>query len=172
MVTGQDKSFTVNYREDVVSLFLRCLHHFAPEADPAKVQRLWSSLELTPNAVADAAEAKGSTLQMYIPMRQTEILPDMRRQLRGLLRLHRTGLCGHDVYNFARAQIRGYSREDILLCPGTNNSLGEKGREGANIDLEGIHVLIHPLAPPEDGFTFTILNTTYGSFPQVDDTEL
>lgn len=80
-VTGQDKSFTVDYSEDVVSLFWRSLRHFAPEADPSKVKRLWDSLELTPSAIEEAVEAKRGPLQFFIPMRKTKILPDIRRQL-------------------------------------------------------------------------------------------
>jgi hypothetical protein len=171
-VTGQDASFTVDYGEDVVSLFWRCLKHFAPEVDPAKVQRLWDLLELTPRAMEDAVEAKGSPFQIYIPMRRTRIRPDIRRQIPSFFHLRRTGLCGHDVYSFTRAQIQGYSRHDILLCPGTSDALSAKGMEGEEIDLEGIHVLVHPMKPPGDGFTFTILNTTYGRLPQPEGTEL
>ncbi|KAH7079743.1 hypothetical protein FB567DRAFT_128381 [Paraphoma chrysanthemicola] len=171
-VTGQDQTFRIDYSEDIVSFFWRALHYFSPETDPGKVQRLWNSLELTPSAMGQAVEANGAPLQAFIPMRRNKIKPNLRRQLPGLFRLRRAGLCAHDPFNFARAQVQGYTRHDILLCPGTSNDLNEDGFYRNTIDLEGMHVLVHPLGPPEAGFTLTLLSTTYRRLPQPAGTEL
>jgi hypothetical protein len=37
---------------------------------------------------------------------------------------------------FARAQIQGYSRNDILLYPSTSNVLSTEGMDGETIDLK------------------------------------
>ena len=45
-------------------------------------------------------------------------------------------LNGHDVYAFARAQVRGYSHHDILLCPSTSIDLSNNDMDAENIDSE------------------------------------
>jgi hypothetical protein len=101
-----------------------------------------------------------------------EIIPDIRLQLSWLFRLRRTGLCGHDACDLARAHIQGYSRNDFLLYPGISNALSTEGMDGETVDLEGIHVVVHLMVPPGDVFTLITLNTMYGRLPQPEGMEL
>lgn len=172
-VIGQETSFPVDYGESVVTFFWRLLYHFAPELEPVKVERLWTLLDLTPSFVDQNVNERGERPKFGVPMRRTNIVADLGLQLWGACRLTRSGLCGHDTYGFARARIHSYSRHDILLCPGTVNGVTLEGMDKENIDLEGLHVLLHPRKPlSEDCFTFSIFNTTYGQLPQPEGTEL
>ncbi|KAH6870843.1 heterokaryon incompatibility protein-domain-containing protein [Alternaria rosae] len=129
-VTGQER-FTVDYSESTVGLFFRTATHFSAWGCPYLLTLLWYALGVTRESVEDAFKFSLG-YQVSIPMRATNYA-------RGLNLRKRCRPRGGSPH--WRAQIKGCTSRDILLCPSTN--VGVPRRIGEEIfDQENIHVVI------------------------------